>query len=98
MGLLSSEYGTYECGTYSHPCMCIHTHFRRSCSLVDTLLALSEQGHYEEVMSIFASPFKNCPELVFLAAIKAKVLHSSASMVVFAKVLGYSYRCIVPSL
>ncbi|XP_064398380.1 CCR4-NOT transcription complex subunit 1-like [Halichondria panicea] len=44
----------------------------RSCSLMDTLLALSEQGHYEEVMSVFTSPIKKCPELIFLTAIKAK--------------------------
>ncbi len=49
------------------------TPHRRSCSLMDTLLALSEQGHYEEVMTIFTSPIKKCPELIFLTAIKAKV-------------------------
>ncbi len=56
---------------------CVHIHTinvcRRSCSLVDILLALSEKGHYDEVMSIFASPFKKCPELIFLSAIRAKV-------------------------
>ncbi|XP_031558067.1 CCR4-NOT transcription complex subunit 1-like isoform X2 [Actinia tenebrosa] len=44
----------------------------KSLTLVETLLRLSEAGHYESVKSIFSFPFKNCPDILFFALLQAK--------------------------
>ena len=81
---------TYHSFTNHHA----HTPHRRSCSLMDTLLALSEQGHYEEVMSVFTSPIKKCPELIFLTAIKAKVHTTCTVYPCSSGILTISSSCI----
>ena len=61
---------------YTHTLTRIYTHsslYRRSLSLIESLLQLSEQGHYEEVMNILYTPMNKCPEILFLGLIKAKV-------------------------
>ena len=46
---------------------------RRSLSLIESLLHLSEQGHYEEVMELLSHPMKHCPEILFLGLIRTQV-------------------------
>ena len=71
-----------------------HTHFslfsRRSLSLIESLLQLSEQGHYEEVMNVLHTPMSKCPEILFLGVIKAKVRGCpfNHQIVIKAKVRG----------
>ncbi len=47
--------------------------YRRSLSLVESLLHLAEQGHYEEVMEMLKQPMKHCPEILFLSVIRTQV-------------------------
>ena len=41
--------------------------------LVETLLRLSEAGHYEAVLKLFAFPVKNCPDVLLLALLQINV-------------------------
>lgn len=43
-------------------------------SLIESLLHLAEQGHYEEVTELLSQPMKHCPEIVFLGVIRTQVL------------------------
>ena len=40
---------------------------------METLLRLSEVGHYEAVLKLFAFPVKNCPDLLLLALLQVNV-------------------------
>eukprot|EP00794_Sanderia_malayensis_P019065 gene19065-20980_t len=42
----------------------------RSLDLVEVLLHLSEAGHYEPVLKLFAFPVKNCPDILLLALLQ----------------------------
>ncbi len=46
---------------------------RRSLSLIESLLHLAEQGHYEEVLDMMKQPMKHCPEILFLGVIRTQV-------------------------
>lgn len=58
---------------------------RRSLSLIESLLTLADQGHYEEVMELLSAPMKQCPELIFLGVVKAEVrnidVHCTCGMI-----------------
>jgi hypothetical protein len=45
----------------------------RSLSLIETLLNLAEQGHYYEVLQLFKTPIRQCPEVFFLGLLQSKV-------------------------
>ena len=40
---------------------------------METLLRLSEVGHYEAVLKLFAFPVKNCPDVLLLALLQVNV-------------------------
>ena len=40
---------------------------------METLLRLSEVGHYEAVLKLFAFPVKNCPDVLLLALLQVQV-------------------------
>ena len=46
---------------------------RRSLSLIQALLNITEQGYYSDVMNIFYVPMRQCPELLFLGIISSTV-------------------------
>jgi len=43
----------------------------RSLDLMEALLRLSEAGHYEAVLKLFAFPVKNCPDVLLLSLLQA---------------------------
>lgn len=51
--------------------------FRRSLSLIETLLNLAEQGHHCEVIELFRVPVKQCPEVFFLGLLQCKVINNA---------------------
>ena len=53
-------------------CQCYYFS-RRSLSLIETLLNLAEQGHHSEVIELFRTPVKHCPEVFFLGLLQCKV-------------------------
>lgn len=57
---------------------CLYLH-RRSLSLIESLLHLAEQGHYEEVMDLLSQPIAVCPEIIFLGVIRTQVHDSSGA-------------------
>lgn len=50
------------------------THFfRRSLDMVETLLRLSEAGHYQQISELFKFPIQNCPDMLVLALLQITV-------------------------
>lgn len=43
---------------------------RKSLDLVESLLRLSEVGHYEQVKQLFSFPIKHCPDMLVLALLQ----------------------------
>ena len=44
--------------------------FRKSLDLVETLLRLSEHGHYQNISELFKFPVMNCPDMLVLALLQ----------------------------
>lgn len=47
--------------------------FRRSLNLVETLLRLSDSGHYQPVFEAFKLPMSKCPDVLVLALLQTSV-------------------------
>ena len=62
----------HDCGSPCSPHI-----FRRSLNLIDTLLNLAEQGHYNEVKALFGVPVKQCTDVLFIGLLQCKVRHST---------------------
>ncbi len=43
---------------------------RKSLDLVESLLRISEVGHYEQVKQLFSFPIKHCPDMLVLALLQ----------------------------
>lgn len=46
---------------------------RKSLALVETLLRLSDSGHYQTVSELFKIPIQNCPDMLVLALLQITV-------------------------
>ena len=51
----------------------IHTVCRTSLDLIETLLNLSEAGHFDEVHQLFNFPLKHCPDILLFGVLQSKV-------------------------
>jgi hypothetical protein len=51
--------------------------FRKSLDLVETLLRLSAQGHYQQCMDLFKFPLQHCPDMLVLAMLQIVSILSS---------------------
>ena len=72
--------------------------FRRSLNLVETLLRLSDSGHYQPVFEAFKLPMSKCPDVLVLALLQTSVsaVHLSIlSVFVCLSVLSLSVSCLL---
>ena len=75
----TSVLGTYVC--HGHTCTGAHIMLvlvfcvvcRTSLDLIETLLNLSEAGHFDEVHQLFNFPLKHCPDILLFGVLQSKV-------------------------
>ena len=60
-----------SCGCSSH--VVLVCGYRKSLSLVETLLHLSDAGHYKPVLELFQMPVAKCPDVLVLALLQTTV-------------------------
>ena len=53
--------------------MTVFHSLRTSLDLIETLLNLSEAGHFDEVHQLFNFPLKHCPDILLFGVLQSKV-------------------------